>query len=100
MHLGDARELAVRKLEEAVHPVVDFGALRGGRQFLARQDLRHVGFGDVRGAREVSLVQLELFQPLSNDEGHVHLNRRLLICLRKCEFELTKLVKSATLGHG
>ena len=58
MRLGDAGELAVRQLEEAIHAFVDFGALRGGRQFLARQDLRHVRLGDVRGAGEVSLVQL------------------------------------------
>ena len=75
MRSGDASQLALGQLEEAVHAVVDVGALGGGRRLLAREDLGHIGLGNTRGAGEVPLVQVQLVQPLPYHQGDIHLNQ-------------------------
>ncbi|PYO92141.1 MAG: hypothetical protein DMD62_13990 [Gemmatimonadetes bacterium] len=72
MRIGDARELARRELQEPVHPVVDVGALGGGRRFLARENLGDVGLRDARRARQIALIELQLLEALPDHQGDIH----------------------------
>ena len=62
----------MRQLQEAVHPVVDFGALGIGRRFLAGEQLRDVRLRDAGRAGQIALVQAQLVEPLSDHQGDVH----------------------------
>ena len=72
MCIGDAGQLALGQLQEAVHAIVDVGAVRGGRRFLAGEQLGDVRLGDARDARQIPLIQPQRVQAPPDDQGHIH----------------------------
>ena len=65
-------ELPLRQLEKSVHPLIDIGALNGGRRFLAREQLRDVRLCDLSRGRKVALFQAQFFKSLFDEKTNVH----------------------------
>jgi len=72
LHIGQRRELVGGQLQELRHLLVDVGAFGGGRQFLPIEQLRDIRLGHFRRLRQIPLFQIQLFQALFDENGHVH----------------------------
>src|SRR5439155_22971671 len=65
-------QFTVRELQKGFHFVINVGAIRRGRCFFPRQQLRNVGFRHCGGTRQVSRLTIQFGQSLPNHESHIH----------------------------
>jgi hypothetical protein len=72
LDFGESGQFPPRKLQEDLHLVVNIGAPGSRRGFLAREQLRNVGFRDLRGGREPSLLETQILQPVPDNQRNVH----------------------------